>query len=350
MPLSVRLNKSTLLLRLLFLSLLLGGCSHQALMDADLNDELNAARSNGDYVKALRVIDRAPSEHPQYELIQQQREPLLKEIDRYQQQQIKEANNLVRSGRWQEALDLIRDVKKQWRDSPALIEAEQSLFARQQLRLHQLHADLLVAEADWLATQHERTNQLEALADRQAEKLAREVRYRQNNVAEEMALLGQFFAEQQDWQRTRALLDGERKLRGSTERGPLLLEAEKKLAGVAHRREQASSQRAREQARVLIDAYRQSSAINDLVKARDYLQKNNLDGALDEMASDLEVLCRKQFNKGLRDGDSLYAAGRYQQAKKVWLEVSPLYPGDNELAGKIERVQRVLDSLESLKK
>src|SRR5690554_7728014 len=102
MPLSVRLNKSTLLLRLLFLSLLLGGCSHQALMDADLNDELNAARSNGDYVKALRVIDRARSEHPLYELIQQQREPLLKEIDSYQQQQIKEANNLVRSGRWQE--------------------------------------------------------------------------------------------------------------------------------------------------------------------------------------------------------------------------------------------------------
>jgi hypothetical protein len=319
-------------------------------MDTDLSEELSRARDLGDYNKALRVIDKAPSEHPQYEYVQQQREPLLIDIARHQQQQIQKANNLVRSGRWQEALDLIRDLKRQWRDSEAITEAEKVLIARQQLRLQQLRADLLIAESGWLATQHERTSQLESLADRQADKLASNVQYRQADAAEEMAQLGRFFAEQQDWHRTRALLDGARRLRGNVDRDPLQLEAEKKLSSAAHRREQATAQRVREQAGQLIEAYRQSASVDDLVKARDYLQKNNQDGTLDGVASDLESLARKQFNKGLRQGDSFYAAGQYQQAKKAWQEVSPLYPSDNELAGKIERVQRVLGSLESLKK
>lgn len=346
-------NKVTTTLHLFLLNLLLGlllsGCSHQALMNADLNGELNSARNNHDYIKALQVIDKAPSEHPQYEYIQRQRESLLKDIARFQQQQIKEADNLSRSGRWQESLDQIRDLKKQWRDSDAVTEAEQALITRQQLRLQQLRADLLVAESGWLAAQHQRSSQLAALADRQADRLAQNIQRRQSSVAEEMAQLARFFSEQQDWHRTRALLDGERKLLGSTERNPLQLEAEKKLAGAAHRRGQAANQRARQQADVLIEIYRQSAAIDDLVKARNYLQKNNQNGMLDEVASNLESLCREQFNKGLRHGDSLYAAGQYRQAEKAWLEVTPLYSGDNELAGKVERVRRVLDSLQNLK-
>ena len=122
------------------------------------------------------------------------------------------------------------------------------------------------------------------------------------------------------------------------------------MAGAAQRREQAASARTRQRADALIEAYRKSDTIKDLVAARNYLQQNNRDGALDEVASGLESLCRQRFNEGIRKGDNFYASGNYPQAEKVWLEVSPLYPGDNELSGKLERVRRVLGNLQNLKR
>lgn len=339
-------NKTIVLLSVLLFS----GCTHQALMESDLSSQLNSARSNSDYVKALDIINKAPIEHPQYDSLQQQREGLLQEIARYQQQRVAEADKLASSGRWQEAFSLINELDRQWRGADPITAARQTLEARQHLRLQQLRADLLTAEAEWLLAHQGSVSQLSALADSQAENLVSSVRRRQSELAAEMSPLGHFFADQKDWRRTRTLLDSARRLGDSEERDPLLVEAERQLASAAHRREQAASQRTRQRADVLIEAYRKSGAIKDLVAARDYLQKNNKDGALDEVGTSLESLCREQFRQGLRKGDSLYAAGNYPQAEKVWLEISPLYPGDNELAAKIERVRRVLGNLQNLKR
>jgi hypothetical protein len=275
---------------------------------------------------------------------------VLKEIAQHQQQRIAEADSLARSGRWQEAFNLINDLDKRWRGNADIAAARQTLEQRRHQRLQQLRADLLSSEADWLLAHRGSINQLETLANRQAESLTNQIYHRQSDLADEMSQLGYFFAEQKDWQRTRSLLDGARKLRSSEEHDPLLTEAEKQLAGAAHRREQAASARAQQRADALVEAYRKSDAIDDLVAARNYLQKNNEDGSLDEMASNLESLCRERFNQGVRKGDRFYAAGDYPEAEKIWQEVLPLYPGNGELSGKIQRVQRVLGNLQNLKR
>ncbi|MDF1630844.1 MAG: hypothetical protein P1U78_13685 [Alcanivoracaceae bacterium] len=340
------LNKFVILLSVLLFS----GCTYQTLMESDLDNELDSARSNRDYVKALNIISKTPEEHPQYQLVQQQREAVLKEIVLHQQRRIAEADSLARSGRWQEAFSLINDLDKQWRGNEDIAAARQTLEQRRHQRLQQLRADLLSSEADWLLAHRGSVKQLEALANRQAESLANQVHHRQSDLADEMSQLGHFFAGQKDWRRTRALLDGARKLRNSEQHDPLLSEAEKQLAGAAHRREQAASARTQQRADALIEAYRKSDTINDLVAARDYLQKNNEDGSLDEMASNLESLCRERFNQGVRKGDRFYASGNYPEAEKIWREVLPLYPGNDALSGKIQRVQRVLGNLQNLKR
>ncbi|MEE4251381.1 MAG: hypothetical protein V2I38_12380 [Alcanivoracaceae bacterium] len=340
------LNKSIILFSLLLFS----GCTYQSLMESDLNAELETARSSGDYVAALNILNKVPERHPQYPVIQQQREAVLKEISRRQQQRIDEADSLARSGRWHEAFTVINELDKQWRNNENIAAARHALEQRQNQRLQQLHADLLASEADWLLSRKSSIGQLQTLANRQAEILAGAMHHRQSDLADEMSRLGYFFAEQQDWRRTRLLLDGARKLRNSDQQDPLLAEAEKQLASAAHRREQATSVRIRQRADALIEAYRKSGTIKDLVSARDYLQKSNQDGALDEVASSLESLCRERFSRGIHEGDKLYAAGNYAQAEKIWLEVSPLYPGSTELAGKIDRVKRVLGNLQSLQR
>lgn len=338
--------RNSLAFPLLMLALL-GGCVTIP-MDVDAEAELAAARKAGDHARALEIVERISPKHPQYDALLMQRESVLKEVEQHQQQRIQEASNLASSGRWQEAFALIDQLGREWRDSTLVTQARQELEQRQQLRFRQLAADVLVSESKWLLGREASTEQLNTLTQKEALDMARRLNARRADIAVQMAELGQHFAEQKDWQRTRDLLDGARLLNRSAERDPQLVTAERQLANVANRQVRAAAQRTRQRADTLIEQYRKTESIKDLIAARDYLQSNNQDGSLDEGATRLESLSRERFRTGLKRGDSLYAAGDYAAAEKIWKEVAPLYPNDTELASKMERVRRVLENLKTL--
>lgn len=338
--------RNSLAFPLLMLALL-GGCVTIP-MDVDAEAELAAARKAGDHARALEIVERISPKHPQYDALLMQRESVLKEVEQHQQQRIQEASNLASSGRWQEAFAVIDQLSREWRDSTLVTQARQELEQRQQLRFRQLAADVLVSESKWLLGREASTEQLNTLTQKEALDMARQLIARRANIAEQMSQLGHYFAEQKDWQRTRDLLDGARLLSRSAERDPQLVTAERQLANVANRQVRAAAQRTRQRADTLIEQYRKTESIKDLIAARDYLQSNNQDGSLDEGATRLESLSRERFRTGLKRGDSLYAAGDYAAAEKIWKEVAPLYPNDTELAGKMERVRRVLENLKTL--
>ncbi|MFN3714893.1 MAG: hypothetical protein ACK4SX_14650 [Alcanivoracaceae bacterium] len=333
----------------LLLILTLAGCTtRQAVLETDFAAELASVRAEGDHARALDIVDRIPNDHPQAEAVRAQRDQILKDIELVQQQRVAEAERLSRSGRWQEAYAVLDDASRQWRRSDLLATAYQELEQRQQLRYHQLQADLLLAEARTLQGTHTTVQQLATLTDRRAQATARDLGLRRDTLSRELRQLGHIFADQKDWQRTRDLLASAAQLAGDNERDPILIEAERQLASVAHRQERARAQRIRQQGDELIERYRRSESVADLVAARDFLARNNQGGTLDETATRLEGLSRERFRAGLAKGDTLYAGGDYAAAERAWSEVAPLYPGDPELAAKRERVKRVLDNLRSL--
>ena len=50
----------------------------------------------------------------------------------------------------------------------------------------------------------------------------------------------------------------------------------------------------------------------------------------------------------MNTGEALYARGQYKEAYRIWKQVAPLYPNDEELNKKLERSRRVLTNLRSL--
>ena len=333
---------------ILLSALLVSGCVRHTALDVDPTAEFNAARAAGDYARALDIVNRLPEQHPQYQTLSAQKPAVLHEIEQLQQRRIREADDLANSGRWREAFAVFEELDKSWRGSELVAKARRELEQRQQLRLQQLSADLMVSEARWIQTRTASIEQLDTLVESRARDMVRQVKDRQASLVREMTQLGHFFAERKDWARSRDLLDGARLLAGATEKDPKLVEAERHLASAASRQVRAASQRTRQRGDELIERYRKTKSIHDLIAARDYLQKNNRDGSLDEIATRLESLSRERFRAGLRQGDTLYASGNYAGAEKTWKEVAPLYPGDNELAGKMERVRKVLENLQSL--
>ncbi|MCK5875943.1 MAG: hypothetical protein KAG82_14700 [Alcanivoracaceae bacterium] len=336
------------LLAVLFVAAAMAGCVGPVPMHVDAEEELAAARKAGDHVRALEIVEHISAQHPQYDALIKQREAVLQDIEKHQHARIREAGNLASSGRWQEAFAVMDELDRQWRGSGLIAQARHDLEERQMLRYHQLAADVLVSEAKWIISQQASKEQLRTLTERDANSLVQQLEERQINVAEQMNRLGHYFADRKDWPRTRDLLGNARALSGVEERDPRLTEAERQLAGAAHRQERLIAQRTSQRADTLIEQYRKTESIKDLIAARDYLQSNNQDGSLDEEATRLESLSRERFRAGLKGGDSLYAAGDYAAAEKVWKEVAPLYPNDAELAGKLERVSKVLENLKTL--
>ncbi len=336
------------LLASLFVAATMAGCVGPVPMDVDAEEELAAARKAGDHVRALKIVEHISTQHPQYDALVKQREAVLKDIEKHQQARIKEAGNLASSGRWQEAFAVMDELDRRWRGSSLIADAYHDLEDRQKLRYRQLAADVLVSEAKWIINQKTSKEQLGTLTTRDADNLVRQLERRRIDLIEQMNQLGHYFADRKDWPRTRDLLGNARTLSGTQQRDPQLVEAERQLASAAHRQGRMIAQRTSQRANTLIEQYRKTETIKDLIAARDYLQKNNQDGSLDEEATRLESLSRERFRAGLKAGDSLYAASDYAAAEKSWKEVAPLYPNDAELAGKLERVSKVLENLKTL--
>ena len=327
----------------------LGGCAHHAVMRSeDLTAELANARSDNNYSLAWHIVERVPASHSQYDDIQAQREALERDINRYQQQQIQQAEGLASSGRWQEAFSALEGLERQWPGHDQVVAAQEKLQQRQALRIRQLDSDIQLAEGRWLAGQRSNIDQLGNFADRASAQYQRQLDARRIQLASQLEQAGHFFGEQKDWPRTRDLLRTAQQLSGSSERDPVLQEAERQLANAAHRQERAAQQRVRQRAETLLETYQKSGRIEDLVSARDYLTRHNQAGNLDDIGTRLESLSRERFRTGLLQGDGLYAAGRYMEAQKSWQLVAPLYPTDPELSKKMDRVERVLQNLRTL--
>lgn len=334
---------------IVLVTVLLGGCAHHALMRSDdLAAELSSARNDKDYSLAWRIVERVPSSHAQYEEIQGQREALKRDISQHQQGQIQQAEALANSGRWQEAFNTLDTLDRQWPGHDQVLAAQQKLQQRQALRIRQLDSDIQLAEGRWLVGQRSNIDQLGNFADRASAQYQQQLDTRRIQLASQLEQAGHFFGEQKDWPRTRDLLRTAHQLSGSSEKDPVLQEAERQLANAAHRQERAAQQRVRQRAETLLETYQQSGRIEDLVNARDYLTRHNRAGNLDDIGTRLESLSRERFRAGLLQGDGLYAAGRYMEAQKSWQLVAPLYPADPELSKKMDRVERVLQNLRTL--
>lgn len=83
-----------------------------------------------------------------------------------------------------------------------------------------------------------------------------------------------------------------------------------------------------------------------------------LDKMLADRPSDGELLGQDTYLKEVffqrvseakAEGERLYSAGNIESALKTWRAVSPMAPKDLQLASNIERAQRILDKVESLK-
>jgi len=333
----------------LFVLLLTSGCARLTLMTSeDVVADINHARETQDFNKAWYYIENIRSTHPQYDDVVALREPLQRDISKFESAEIQRARQLAGAGRWHEAFEVLDAAKAQWRNSDTLDQAYQALEKRETLLFNRLRTELLVDEARWLHARLGTLEQLETLHRRDASEISNALQRRRVELVSTLTELGNAFAAEEDWLRTRDLLGAAQQLSGSDEVPAALVTARKQLSLEANRSRRAREEQVQNKAVTLLEAYEDSRSLSDLLAARDFISGNNQSGQLDQYASRLEAICQQRYQLGLQEGDALYAQGRYEDAFQAWENVARIYPGDAELEKKMERARKVLSNLKAL--
>lgn len=341
----MKLTVPTILLSLCTLA----GCARITLLTStDLVTEVKQAQSEQNFNRAWYYLNNIRESNPQYDQVPALRKQLEQETALYEKDSIASARQLASAGRWPEAFAVLEQAIRNWKDSETLPAEEERLRDRETLLFNRLRTDLLIDEAHWLVSKQGTIRQLSTLNREDALDMRDYLEQRKQELVETLNFLGDAFAAQEDWVRTRDLFNASMQLSGESTPPDALVTARKHLARQANKSRLAHEQKVQERALQLLNRYDDSLSLKDLLAARDYISSNNSNGQLDQYASRLEAICKQRFNQGLSDGEAQYAQGNYEQAYDTWQGVSQIYPGDTELEKKLDRARKVLTNLKAL--
>lgn len=337
------------ILFLVLASLFINGCARLTLATSDdVVAEVNRAREQQNFTKAWYYIEHIRSTHPQYDAVSALRDPVLNDINAFETAEIQRARQLAGAGRWHEAFEVLDAARARWQKSGKLDAAYVALEKREAVLFNRLRTELLLDEASWLHARLGTLEQLETLNRRDASDISGALQRRRAELVDTLTELGNAFAEQEDWVRTRDLLSAAQRLSGSDEVPAALATARKQVSLEVNRHRRAREEQVQSKAVSLLEAYDRSDSLADLLAARDFISNNNQNGQLDQYASRLEAICQQRYQLGIQEGDALYAEGRYEDAFQTWERITGIYPGDAELEKKMERARKVLSNLKAL--
>lgn len=337
--------------RLLLVGTLLtvSGCASLRMMWAqDPVGDLEQALEEEDFDRARMIIDNLPARHRDHETVQDFSGRVETAIESFEQAQVARAEELAQQGRWRAAHEMLDAAREKWSRGSTLEETDSVIEQRQFEALQQLRADLTASEARWMVQQRALRQDLDQYTLRAARRQERHFMRRQEQLLDELDELARWFAEREDWARVAALLTPARQLAPDDSRPPLLEQAQEKVARESRGREAHREASLRQQAREKLARYEQSGELDDLLRAQVHVEDASRNVDLKEERERLERLVRERLDEALHRGDSLYAQGNYQAALDIWKSLLPLAPEHRPLQSRLERIQRVMQSLEQL--
>lgn len=310
------------------------------------------------YGKVLEVLERRAQRTDELDA-----EKRLEEVralaSRYDSEQAKIARKLLDAGKLNEAEEVLNLAISHYPDGEQLQQAARQLRKLRQAKIDALEAQLLLAQADWLAASvpiYERLAKVEP-SNLDAIWQAKRMEQERSDVAQRLASLGLTAHASGDKEAAKRYLKAADQLVPSEPVHDVLAhlgkQEKRKQEQQKARKEKIASEKRREEAEQLAQQARKELQHAQLVSARDHLdQLQEVDPdyyQLDSLRFRLERAIRTRVASLLKTGDDHYADGRISEAKRVWEAGLQLAPSDSELLARVERADRVLARLRELR-
>lgn len=331
------------------MALWLASCTHLA----PSTDNFYTALEQHRFHDAQQIVNRlssAASNEEQQKDREQLEQKLVAAETQFASQSISQAKALEKQQNLQEAIDLLTEnADKLSQPSEQLNQLLDTLVQKQTKHVNQQFNRTLVSEALWMLEQKSTIQQLSQQQNNsEAQQTAGQLITRQPILAQQLISMGQYFANERQWYTSDRNLTLAQQLGAELPEG-LHGEVKQHLQQFRQRRQDRQNQHYRQEANQRIAKYNKSQQLADLLAARDYVEANKDTGVLDQQEKQITLLCRERFEKDMKLGDSFYTNGNYVSAQRIWKRIAPLYPDHPELNKKLERVNKVRQSLRQLK-
>lgn len=304
-----------------------------------------------DFRRAESIATQLDASHTDYPEIKKQLPALRRAEQQFMADALARARALTDKQQFKAARELLENARERL-PAPAseLADARKETDRQEQQWVNLRLADLRTSEAEWLLGQQTTLSFLtQQQQDRTARRAATALDRRRQTLAHELASLGETFADQEDWSSSQRCLLLAARLDEKSAPAELLKSVQARLEAVRTRKVQQKNSQLQDDANGLITRYHESRKISDLLAANRFVNTRNRNGELMEQAQTLETLTRERIEHDMQQGDAFYANGRYTDASRIWHALRPIAPGNDELKKKLERVSRVLNSLDTLK-
>ncbi len=329
---------------LLLAASLISGCASLGNPEQDVI----AALDEQDYARAIQVINETPESHDQYPLLQEQYAGILQASEEYRQHLMQEAEAYGRRQQWADAFALLEANRSKVVAPYAIDELTASLAILEGRQLNELLADRRAAQAQAMLKSTQLSDTLASFHDPRAVEEKQRLDAEFERLRSDLTRLGEYFAEQQKWAQARDLLRYAHQLAPDQPPSPQLARAQQVLNNADQRARAKRNQALQTEAEQLMARYQRDGTMDSLLAARHFLDKHKGNPTLDQHRDRLEQWSRRRFNEEMNTGEALYARGQYKEAYRIWKQLAPLYPNDEELNKKLERSRRVLSNLKSL--
>ncbi|KGD63659.1 hypothetical protein Y5S_03082 [Alcanivorax nanhaiticus] len=310
--------------------------------------EVIEALDQQDYARAIQVIDSTPESHKQYPLLQEQYAGILQASDTYRQHLMQEAEAYGRRQQWADAFTLLQSNRSKVVSPYAIDELTASLAILEGRQLNELLAERRVAQAQAMLDSTQLSTTLANFRDSRAVAEKQQLDQEREQLIADLNRLGEYFAEQQKWMQARDLLRYAHQLAPDQPPSPQLARAQQVLNNADQRARAKRNQALQTEAEQLMARYQRNGTMDSLLAARRFLDQHKSNPVLSKHRDRLEQWSRRRFNEEMNTGEALYARGQYKEAYRIWKQLAPLYPNDEELNKKLERSRRVLSNLKSL--
>lgn len=329
------------------LTLLLGGCTLWTPAGSP-QQAVNEALQNQDYARASAIIDAIDESHPAYSQLHEQAAAIHRASDAHRDEVLEKARSKGKEEQWQTALTLLQENRNKVIEPAPLDALAETLGQRERHAFNTLLADRRLAQARALLASDQLDQQLARFHLDVARDEKRALEQQTWQLSLSLTALGDYFREQGQWLRARDLYRAAHRLTPDQPAPPGLKQAQNHLNSAAQQVRAERNRRSQHQAQTLMERYRQTGKLDDLLAARAFLRQQDDNASLATERKTLERWCRKRFADEMHAGEVLYTQGQYQQAHRIWQQVAPLYPDNPELNKKLQRSRRVLDNLENL--
>ncbi|MGK0393694.1 MULTISPECIES: hypothetical protein [unclassified Alcanivorax] len=330
----------------LTLATVLAGCTTFANLHPE--NDVSAALEQHDYAKAAQIIEQTDPKHPQYAILQEQYAGVRLASQEYRLHVVQQAEELARKQQWDAAFTLLETNRDKVLDSSAIDELRNTLVPMEARQLNPLLAERRQAQAQALLSNKDLALHLadfHALAAKQERQALAEER---ELLIADLTTLGNYFADQEQWVQARNLLRYAHQLAPEAEPAPKLAQAQQVLNNEQRRARAKRNRALQAEAEQLMTRYQRNGQLQSLLSARAFLNQQKNNPALASHRKRLEQWCRRRFAEEINTGEALYAHGQYREAYRIWKQIAPLYPDNEELNKKLERSERVLNNLRDL--